>query len=182
MFPPEPPVAWLDELERRAGRKGAPVLRGGANPCARAPFWHPRSLRRAAEREHDGFPLVSSEHPSTRFTPPYLVCSRPADCSQRVVPRGIGSCEWRRTRPPFAVSGEFRRHRRLSLDLPASLETQTRRPQEVCLPLPSPQTARPGRSRCSASRLQLLSGPQAALSATLRCVSNGRASRSTAIR
>src|ERR1700694_5468964 len=60
---------------------------------------------------------------------------------------------WRRTRPPFVVSGEFRRHRRLSLDLPASLETQTRRPREVCLPLPSPRTARPGRSRCSASRL-----------------------------
>ena len=61
---------------------------------------------------------------------------------------------WRRTRPPFAVSGEFRRHRRLSLDLPASLETQSWRPREVCLLLPNPQTARPGRSRCSASRLQ----------------------------
>jgi hypothetical protein len=91
---------------------------------------------------------------------------------------------WRRTRPPFAVSGEFRRHRRLSLDLPASLETQTRRPREVFLPLPSPQTARPGRSRCSASRLPFPSraARQAALPATLSCVSNGRCSRSTAIR
>jgi hypothetical protein len=29
--------------ERSGGRKGAQVLRGEANPCARAPFWHLRS-------------------------------------------------------------------------------------------------------------------------------------------
>ena len=38
---------------------------------------------------------------------------------------------------PFAVSGEFRRHRRLSLDLPASLETQSWRPREVFRPVSS---------------------------------------------
>jgi hypothetical protein len=43
VFPPEPPVAILYGPGRSGGRKGARVLRGEANPCARAPFWHLRS-------------------------------------------------------------------------------------------------------------------------------------------
>src|SRR6202140_2887419 len=39
LIPPEPPVAVSILPERRTARKGAPVLRGVANPCARAPFW-----------------------------------------------------------------------------------------------------------------------------------------------
>ena len=132
MFPPEPPVAFLNRPERSAVRKGAPVLRGGANPCARAPFWHFPSLRRAA-------PTGTR---CSRWRAQSLY-SQSAHCASRhrfLLP-------WRRTRPPFAVSGEFRSHRRLSLDLPASLETQIRRPREVCLPLPVPR--RRGLRPCS---------------------------------
>ena len=41
--------------ERRGVRKGAPVLRGAANPCARAPFWYLPTLSTggpAGERLH----------------------------------------------------------------------------------------------------------------------------------
>ena len=51
VFPPEPPVAVFNLLERSAAGKGA-RQRGEANPCRRAPFWHFHHSGRAAEREH----------------------------------------------------------------------------------------------------------------------------------
>jgi len=48
VFPPEPPVLWLDELERRAGRKGAPVLRGGSEPLRTSTVLASAISRRAA--------------------------------------------------------------------------------------------------------------------------------------
>jgi len=41
---PEPPVAKLPAAQRRAVGKGAPVLRGEANPCPRAPLCDPFNL------------------------------------------------------------------------------------------------------------------------------------------
>jgi hypothetical protein len=40
-IPPEPPVANPHDAQRRAAGKGAPVLRGAANPCLRAPLCDP---------------------------------------------------------------------------------------------------------------------------------------------
>jgi hypothetical protein len=49
MSPPEPPVAGRNLPERSGAGKDA-RQRGEANPCRRAPFWHPHYGRRAAER------------------------------------------------------------------------------------------------------------------------------------
>src|ERR1700716_4106470 len=109
VFPSEPSVA-------------PPIRRNGAQ-CARARWCC--AAKRTLAREHrsgkflvamDGsdrntmFPLVSSE---SGFTVSAL-------CLAAQVP-----ALWRRTRPPLAVSGSTRRFRRLSLCLPASLETRT---------------------------------------------------------
>src|SRR5215471_17495515 len=48
-IPPEPPVATASPAQRRAVGKGAPILRGVANPCSRAPLCDPLT-RRAAWR------------------------------------------------------------------------------------------------------------------------------------
>jgi hypothetical protein len=40
-IPPEPPVAYIDPAGTARSAQGrARFWRGGANPCARAPFWH----------------------------------------------------------------------------------------------------------------------------------------------
>jgi hypothetical protein len=81
-------------------------------------------------------------------------CFRPGDCSQRVVPRGLGSCD----------GAEPDKHGGL----------------KKCVFLcPVPELRLAGRAALHLG-YSFFSGPQVV--GTLRCVSNGRASRSTAIR
>jgi hypothetical protein len=58
MFPPEPPVASRNLPERSGAGKDA-RQRGEANPCRRAPFWHPTTVD--GRWSGNSFPLVSSE-------------------------------------------------------------------------------------------------------------------------
>ena len=57
-----------------------------------------------------------------------------------------GGSAWHRTRHSFAVSGAFHRHRRLSLDSSAGLETIKSEASEF-LPCPVRDGAKSGRSR-----------------------------------
>jgi hypothetical protein len=127
VFPPEPPVAISGSCRngaqgaraRRFARRSEPLRTSTVLAFPLSPTGGVAGTR---------FPLVSLEQMILRGQmSPARGASR-----HRFLP-------WRRTRPPFAVSGGFRRHRRLSLDLPASLETRTRGHRKVGLPSPSPQ-------------------------------------------
>src|ERR1700691_1759930 len=153
VFPPEPPVAISAQPERSGGRKGARVLRGEANPCARAPFWHLRSSTGGVAGTRR-FPLVSSEHgglvtPATaRFHGHIVSCcftsQRARECLTASVPARA------QNQTSMCGLGRIGLHRRLSLDLPASLETQDWEPRKVAFLRSVPEwRGLAGRANCA---------------------------------
>jgi len=130
VFPSEPSVA-------------PPIRRNGAQ-CARARWCC--AAKRTLAREHRSGKFLVAMDGSDRNTMFPLVSSEPGFTVSALCLAAQVPALWRRTRPPLAVSGSTRRFRRLSLCLPASLETQTWGHREF-VPSPSPRTARPGRSR-----------------------------------
>jgi len=104
----------------------------------------PAGELRARPSGHTSVTAVSRPH---RFLPTSLHRERVSASRHRFLLR-------RRTRPPCAVSGGFGLHRRLSLDLPASLETQNWEPRKVAFPRSVPKRrGLAGRANCASQYL-----------------------------